>query len=129
MASNPFFEQETLTYWFTDDAMGTRPTEWYVALHSGDPGTGADNELTDANYARQPVVFEVVPDGDGYVARNVADLVFPALAASANVLWVSIKSAASGGSHIRSVAMPIPKAFDPGGIPRIPAQELVFEGV
>lgn len=128
MASNPTFEQETLTYWFTTDAMGDRPTSWEVALHSGDPGTGDDNELTDANYAREAATFEVVADGDGYIARNDADIVFPALAAGVTVHFMSVRDAATGDC-IRSVQLSPPKTFSAGGIPRIPINELVFEGI
>lgn len=128
MASNPVFEEETLKYWFTTDAMGDRPTSWEVALHSGDPGTGDDNELTDANYARESANFEVVADGDGFIARNDADIVFPALVAGVTVQFMSVRDATTG-DHIRSVQLNPPKTFSAGGIPRIPINELVFEGV
>lgn len=128
MASNPTFEQETLKYWFTTEVLGTRPTTWEVALHSGDPGTGSDNELTDANYVREAASFEVVADGDGYIARNDADVVFPALAAGVTVHYLSVRDGATG-DHIRSVQLNPPKTFSAGGIPRIPINELVFEGI
>lgn len=129
MASNPTFEQRTLEYWFTATALGTRPTTWFLALHTGDPGTGLDNECTDATYARQAVTFAVVADGDGYIARNTADIVFPALTAGATISWVSVNTAATAGSAIRSAQIPVAKVFSAGGVPRVPAQELVFEGV
>jgi hypothetical protein len=128
MASNPDFEQRTLKWWFTTESVGTRPSSWEVALHSGDPGTGSANELTDANYERQPIEFEVVADGDGYISRNDADVVFPGLAASVTVSFMTIRDAATGNS-IRAVQMDPPKSFSAGGVPRIPVNELVLEGV
>ena len=118
MASNPFFTEEILKYMFTASAMATRPSAWYVALHTGDPGTGADNELADANYVRQVGAFEVVPDGSTHISRNTADLVFPALAAGATVAWVTVKTASTAGTHIKSVQLPVPKTYTAGQVPR-----------
>lgn len=129
MASNPTTEQDTLNYWFTAAALPARPTAWFVALHTGDPGTGAANECTDANYVRRAVVMETVADGDGFIARNTADLVWPAFAAGQTIHWVSIKTALTGGVHIKSAQLPVAKVFAAAGVARIPINELVFEGV
>jgi hypothetical protein len=129
MASNPTTEQRTLEYWFTTTALGTRPTTWYLALHTGDPGTGLTNECADANYARQAITMQVVAGGDGYIARNTADITFPAFAAAQTIYWVSVNTSLTAGSPIHSAQLPIAAVFGIAGIVRIPINELVFDGV
>jgi hypothetical protein len=129
MASNPTTEQRTLEYWFTATALGTRPTTWYLALHTGDPGTGLANECADANYARQTVTFEVVAGGDGYIARNTAAVTFPAFAAAQTIYWLSVNTALTGGAPIHSAALPIAVVLDIAGIARVPINALIFDGV
>ncbi len=49
-----------LGWMFTTDSV-TRPTTWYIALHTGDPGSdGSSNEVDtgdDADYVRQSVTY------------------------------------------------------------------------
>lgn len=129
MATNTLTEQKTLEYWFTAVALGTRPTAWWIELHTGDPGDGVSNVCADASYARQSAVFEVVVGGDGYIARNTGDIVFPAFAAGQTITWVSVKTLVTGGVHIHSAELPVAAVFAPGGIVRIPINALVFNGV
>jgi hypothetical protein len=50
-------EQRSLDWLFTTGAP-TRPTTWYVSLHTGaNGGAGAANELSGNGYARQAVTF------------------------------------------------------------------------
>jgi hypothetical protein len=50
-------EQLALDYLFTASAV-TRPTTWFVALHTGaNGGAGAANEIVGNGYARQAVTF------------------------------------------------------------------------
>lgn len=61
--------ENLLLDWLFDDVAATRPTAWYVALHTGDPGeTGASNELSGNGYARQSATFTATgstADNDG----------------------------------------------------------------
>jgi hypothetical protein len=60
--------------WLFDDVAVTRPTAWYVALHTADPGeTGATGELSGNGYARQSATF--TEDTNGLV-DNDADITF-----------------------------------------------------
>ena len=46
--------------WLLDDTAATRPTAWYLSLHTGDPGLTGANELvvgTDADYVRKAITF------------------------------------------------------------------------
>ena len=58
MSTSVFASEQLLKWLFTGDTLGTRPTSWYVSLHTGDPtADGSANEVTDANYARQSATF------------------------------------------------------------------------
>jgi hypothetical protein len=55
--------------WLFDDVAVTRPTAWYVALHTADPGeTGATGELSGNGYARQSATF--TEDTNGLVDND-----------------------------------------------------------
>ena len=46
--------------WLLDDTAATRPTTWFLSLHTGDPGLTGANELvvgTDADYVRKAITF------------------------------------------------------------------------
>ena len=52
-----------LLQWSLTAGSPTRPTTWFLSLHTGDPGeTGASNELSGNGYARQSIAFTVSGD-------------------------------------------------------------------
>lgn len=72
MALTSTAENRTLNWLLTTSAP-TRPTTWFVALHTGaNGGQGASNEIVGNGYARQAVTFSVT----GNVATNTAILTF-----------------------------------------------------
>jgi len=78
MSLSDTLEVEVLTWAFTNDAAPTRPTAWYVALFTADPGeTGASGEMTGTGYARAAVTNGFSTPTSGAVGcSNEADLVF-----------------------------------------------------
>jgi len=48
-------ENDLLNWYFTNDTAPTRPTAWYVSLHTADPGDTGANELGSSGYTRQQV--------------------------------------------------------------------------
>ena len=60
------YAENLVLTWLLTATAATRPSAWYVALHTGDPGeTGASNEVvvgTDADYVRKAITFA---DGSG----------------------------------------------------------------
>ena len=49
MNVSEFSSEQLVKLLFTSVALGTRPTAWYVALHTGDPTLdGSGNEVGDA---------------------------------------------------------------------------------
>lgn len=131
MSKSNALETADLTYWFTTGAPGvSRPTAWFAALHTSDPGEAAaatevDATVDDTAYARQSVAFTVA----GNVASNSAQITFPAViygtgAAPYTVTHFSIWDASSGGTLLRYGALGSPKelsaleqlSFDAGDI-------------
>jgi hypothetical protein len=69
-----WLEDEWIKYAFTTTAMGTRPTEWHVALHTGAPGDdGAANEVSGSSYARVSTTWTQVDN----TVSNAAAVTFP----------------------------------------------------
>ena len=52
MSLSNFAEQLVLDWLFTNGS-ATRPTAWYMSLHTGDPGETGANEVAGNGYARQ----------------------------------------------------------------------------
>lgn len=129
----PWAQQQIMQYLFTGETLGTRPTQWYVALHTGHPGLGDDNEVTsggDPDYARQAVAFDVSLVGSRYETAGTQDVSFgPAGAgASYTATYVTVKDAATEGNTLVIAALPVPIPVTEGGLVTIPIGELVVEG-
>lgn len=123
MSMADYAEAEVAKYLFTAEAMGTRPTAWYVALHTGDPSdTGANNEVFAAWYVRQAVTFTRT----GGALANVGTVTFPAVtAAGLTVTHVSIKDALNGGNTL--AVLPVTSTiYAVGDVPAIAASALTF---
>jgi hypothetical protein len=74
----------------------TRPTAWYVALHTGEPGeTGASNEVSAGGYARTAVVFGAASSG---AVSNSGDVEYTASADWGVITHVSIWDAETAGN-------------------------------
>jgi len=82
----------------------TRPTAWYVALHTDDPSdTGTANEVTvgiDADYVRQSVAFDsaIFSTGRGIVFNNNVLTWTPATGSDYLVSAVSVWDAETDGN-------------------------------
>jgi hypothetical protein len=82
-----------------------------VALHAGDPGTGAANELSGAGYARQSVAWNAASDG---VVEMSTPLVFdvPAETITWATVWDEAGTTRYGKAQLDSPAVfPVPGVF------------------
>ena len=115
------FETTVLTWLLTNGA-ATRPTAWYVALFTTDPGeTGAGTEISGGSYARTAVTFTVTGD----TASNSAGVEFPAATANwGTITHIGIMDASSGGNMIIHAALTASKAIADGDVFRIPTGDL-----
>lgn len=126
-----FSSEQLLKLLFTTDALGTRPTAWHVAMHTGAPGLdGAANEAAYTGYARVAATF--VADqpvaGQAWRVRNNADLSFPATDAAVTVTHITVFDAATGGNCLAVFALPLSRSVESGGVFTIPLNELVITG-
>lgn len=88
-------ENLLMTWLMTGDA-ASRPTAWYVALHTGDPGeAGSANEVSGNGYARQAASW-TAPDAGA--SENAGAITFTAAGGDwGAIAHASIWTAASGG--------------------------------
>lgn len=94
--------------WLLTTGTATRPTTWYVALHTGDPGEdGTANEVTtsnDADYERKAITFDAPADGQSGGAA--VSWTVNAASAGFTVSHISICTAATGDTAVMKGAMP-----------------------
>lgn len=114
-------EDMLVTWMFTDAAAPTRPTAWYVALHTADPGeTGATAEVvvgTDADYVRKTVTFADPSTGSGQVlSEGAVTWTVDTASLGYTVTHVSIWSAATAGTCYITGALPVPRALVANGV-------------
>jgi hypothetical protein len=58
------YAENLLIDWMLTAGAATRPTAWYLALHTADPTeTGATGELSGNGYARQSIAFDAAASG------------------------------------------------------------------
>jgi len=126
MSFTTYGENLLINWAFNTDSV-TRPTAWFVALHTADPTeTGAVAEMvvgTDADYVRQAVTMGTSTTGS---SASTTQVVFtPAVAAGTYaVTHVSIWTASTAGSCImygvlatsRSISNANPLTFEIGEI-------------
>lgn len=131
MNTSIFSSEQLLKWLFTSAATGTRPTSWYVALHTGDPtADGSANEVTDAVYSRQSATFTASQPsaGEMWQAVNDADVAFPAADTAYTVTHVTVFDAVTGGNALAIFELPLARSISIGGVFSIPINELVISG-
>lgn len=101
-AKTNYAENLTVTHLLTATAV-TRPSAWYVALHTSDPGEDAAvGELAGNGYTRQSATFAVTAS----VASNDNLITFgPATAGWGSVTHFSLWDAATGGNPLYKGAL------------------------
>lgn len=117
MSKSNYAEVETLKYLLTIGSMGTRPTAWYVALHTADPADGGGSEVTGAgytNYARRTVTFAAPTSVDvgASTTTNTVAVAFAALTGTGvTVSHYSIYDALTAGNLLYSGALGLAKTL------------------
>lgn len=98
MAAPKYGSEQYVKQFFTDDAVDPRPTAWEIALHSGNPGAGDDNEISGGDYARQTASFVAADAGSHWEASTIADVIFPAAVSGQSymVTHYTVRDADSG---------------------------------
>jgi len=94
--------EELLLTWLFTTSTATRPTAWYVALHTDDPGeAGSANEVDteDDDYARQSITFDDPVADSGKVLSDLqASWTAASDADDYTITHISIWDAATSGN-------------------------------
>lgn len=106
--------------WLLTNTSATRPTAWYLALYTNDPGEGASGtEVSGTNYARQNLdvnsssgAFTV----SGSTATNTQTVTFPAAGSGGwgTITHVAIYDASTSGNMLFKGAVTTSKTIDNG---------------
>lgn len=111
-AASDYTENLALEWLLTANA-ATRPTAWYLGLHTGSPAdddSGA-NEVSGGSYARQTVAFSVTAD----TASNSATITFPAATANwGTISHISVYDASTAGNLLFHGAVTTSKTIESG---------------
>jgi len=120
------FAENLLLEWMMTGNAATRPTAWYVALHTSAPTDAAPStgELSGNGYARQSMASTVVAD----TADNDADLTFGpnTTLAWGTVTHASVWDAVTAGNCLWHGALTTAKAIDIGDEFKISAGNLTL---
>lgn len=110
MPASTYLRGEFMKYGFSATAMGTRPTAWYIALHTADPGAaGTANEVAGSSYARQSMG---TPTVTGSQVTNAGAITFPTVtSAGYNVTYASVWDAVSSGNCLFYGQLAVAKAL------------------
>jgi hypothetical protein len=106
------YGENLLLDWMFTAGAASRPTAWYVALHTADPTeVGTTSEVlvgSDSAYTRKTVTFAAASGGQSLSTLQVAHT--PAVAAgSYTVTHVSICDAATAGNVLMKGALLVPR--------------------
>lgn len=113
MSLSDFGENLAADFLFSNKTI-TRPTAWYVAIHTADPTeTGAVAEMTtgtDADYVRKAITFADAVSGS--CLSESALTWTPASGAAYTVTHVSLWDALTSGNCISSGALAVARAIN-----------------
>lgn len=113
--------------WLLDNTAATRPTAWYLSLHTGDPGLTGANELvtgTDADYVRKAITFAA--------AASLAKATDAGVTWTANagatpyiVTHIGIWDALTAGNFLAYGALAVPEPVAAGGALNLAAGRVI----
>ena len=132
MSKSNYAEVESLKYFLTAGAMATRPTGWWISLHTADPTDAGGSEVTGAgysNYARIATTFAaptLVNAGPSTTA-NAAIVTFAALAGTGvTVTHFAVNDALTLGNPLYIGQLGLPKVLAAGDVPAFAIGDLLF---
>lgn len=120
--------------WLLTTGSVTRPTTWFIALHTGDPGeVGTANEVANLySYARTAVTFDAAaqPSTGLTFCDNSATITFPTASGGnwGTITHISIKTSNTygGGNTLFKGALTATKTVNDGDTFQIQAGNLVI---
>jgi hypothetical protein len=124
------YGEDLLVTWMFTTSAATRPTAWFVALHTGDPGeTGASSEVTvgtDADYVRKAITFADPVASSGQILSD-AQVSWTVAAGSSGytVTHASIWDAVTGGNCLMKGQLPVQRVLAANGVLTFAVGEVV----
>lgn len=108
------FAENLALDWLLTTGAATRPTTWFIALHTGDPGeTGDANEVlvaTDADYVRKSITFNAASAGQSTSAAQVSWTVNSG-SSGYTVTHISVCESSTAGNVLFKGALLVPRAL------------------
>lgn len=128
------YERDARLNTFRATAYPTNPANFYLSLHSGDPGLVGSNELSGNGYARIPISVAsgswAAPATNGSVRQitNANILTFAAVTGSdwASATHFGLWDALTTGNFKRGAALTTPKTAQVGDVPTVAVGDLVL---
>jgi hypothetical protein len=97
MSSLTNYAENQLAVWLFTNGAVARPTQWFIALFTSDPGeAGGGAELSGSGYARQAATFSV----SGNIVSNTAVIEFQSTGNWPAITHVAVMTAATGGQML-----------------------------
>lgn len=131
MASATEYAEALLLNYLLNNESVTRPTSWYVGLHTADPGEDATNaEISGNAYARTTLTFSSADQPSTGIAScsNTGDVTFPTATGGAwgTISHISIWDADTGGNALVKGALTASKTVSDGDTFQIQTGNLVI---
>ena len=132
-AATDFAEALALNFLLNTET-ATRPTDWYIALHTGDPGeAGTANEVSNSySYARTAVTFDAAsqPSTGLTFCDNTSTVTFPTASGGnwGTITHISIvdDNSYGSGNHLFKGALAASKVCQDGDTFQIQAGQLTI---
>ena len=121
MALSAYLRDKLLDHFLKGSAFA-QPTNIYVSLHTGDPGTTGDHEVTGGSYERQLANASFAAAASGVKSSN-AIVDFAAMPAT-TVTHVGIWDALTTGNFLVGGALAASKTTNDGDTFRLPSGDI-----
>jgi hypothetical protein len=112
--------EDLLVTWAFTTSSATRPTAWYVGLHTADPGETGANEVvvgTDADYIRKSITFaDPVAASGQCVSDSAVSWTVATGSGGYTVTHASIWTAATAGTCIIAGELPVARVLVADGV-------------
>ena len=130
MAAPKYSSEQFVKFFFTDEAVSDRPIGWELALHTGSPGEGSQNEVSSYTYERSNISFSTEDKGGYWEASNTQDVTFPVAdqGESYTVTHYTVRDIATDNS-LAIGELPVPVVVAEGTVITFPAGRIKVRGV
>ena len=128
-AATDFLEAEWMKWGFTNESV-SRPTAWFIALHTADPGeTGSNAECAYSGYQRVQLSGSPPWTRTGGQVSNTESLVFAAQGSESpvTIAHLSVWTSQSGGNCLYKGALDLGKTFNQNDVPNFGVGEIILE--